>query len=273
MIKSIVKLCAVLAFALVLSAPCRSMSDEPQSECVILLHGMWRTGLSMKPVEEQLEDYDYTIVRRSYPSFRYPIEELAVIAVEEGLRECADKGARIINFVTHSLGGILVRQYLAHHKVVGLKRVVMLGPPNQGSQVADYLQSWAVVRLLQPEAVLQLGTGVDSVPQRLGPVNFDLGIIAGTVNRRRYLPISPRGVSDGTVSVAETVVPGMLDYLELPVSHTFIMWNKEVLRQTAFFLQHGQFDRSGLLGEPPQPTPLEAGAATAIEHPDPNGIH
>ena len=83
-------------------------------------------------------------------------------------------------------------------------------------------------------------------------MNFDLGIIAGTLNRRRYLPTSPEGVSDGTVSVAETVVPGMLDYLELPASHTFIMWNGEVLRQTVFFLQHGRFDRPGLLEEPSQ---------------------
>lgn len=235
---------SVLVLVLALCVPVAGWTQpkEPERECVILLHGLWRSGLSMKPVAWHLEDYDYAIVNVGYPSLRYSIEDLAVMAIEEGLRGCSDKGSSVINVVTHSLGGILVRQYLSHTDINGLKRVVMLAPPNQGSQVADYLQSWSVVRLLEPEAVLQLGTGVHSIPRGLGPVSFDLGIIAGTANRRGFLPGTPEEVNDGTVTVTETVVQGMLDYLELPVSHTFIMWNEEVLRQTAFFLQHGRFD-------------------------------
>ena len=211
----------------------------------------------MKFVEWHLQKFDYAIVNVSYPSLLYSIEELAVIAIEKGLHGCADNDTGTINLVTHSLGGILVRQYLSHTDISGLKRVVMLAPPNQGSQVADYLQtSWSAIRLLEPQAALQLGTGTESIPSGLGPVSFELGIIAGTVNRRGLLPGTPEEVSDGTVSTAETVVQGMLDYIELPVSHTSILWNGDVLSQTAFFLQHGRFDKAHakagpvLLGKP-----------------------
>lgn len=233
---------SVLVLALCTASTGWTQPAQSERECVILLHGLWRSSLSMKPVAWHLEDFDYAIVNVRYPSLRYSIEELAVIAIEKGLRGCADQNATAINVVSHSLGGILVRQYLSHTDIKGLKRVVMLAPPNQGSQVADYLQSWSVVRLLEPQAVLQLGTGVESIPLGLGPVSFELGVIAGTTNRRGFLPGTPEEVSDGTVTVTETVVQGMLDYLELPASHTFIMWNKEVLNQTAFFLQHGRFD-------------------------------
>ena len=237
------KIWPVLVLAGLLAAPVEAQPADPEPECVILLHGLWRSELSMIPVAWHLEDLDYAIANVGYPSLRYPIQELAVMALEEGLQECSEKGSSTINLVTHSMGGILVRQYMSHTDIRGLKRVVMLAPPNQGSQVAQYLQSWSLVRLLEPEAVLQLGTDVDSIPLGLGPVSFDLGVIAGTVNRRSFLPGVPEEVSDGTVSVTETVVQGMLDYLELPVSHTFIMWDSEVLRQTTFFLQHGRFDK------------------------------
>ena len=249
----------VVVFALCLALPgwAQPPQREQERECVILLHGLWRSGLSMKFVEWHLQKFDYAIVNVSYPSLLYSIEELAVIAIEKGLHGCADNDTGTINLVTHSLGGILVRQYLSHTDISGLKRVVMLAPPNQGSQVADYLQtSWSAIRLLEPQAALQLGTGTESIPSGLGPVSFELGIIAGTVNRRGLLPGTPEEVSDGTVSTAETVVQGMLDYIELPVSHTSILWNGDVLSQTAFFLQHGRFDKAHtkagpvLLGKP-----------------------
>ena len=78
---------------------------------------------------------------------------------------------------------------------------------------------------------------------RLGPVDFDLGIIAGTANRRSFMPGSPAEASDGTVTVAETMVPGMIDFIEMDTSHTFMMWDRRVLHQVAHFLEQGYFDR------------------------------
>ncbi len=212
--------------------------------CVILLHGLWRTAYSMKYLQWGLSDRGFEVVNLSYPSLSHPIEQLAGMAVEGGLSSCRQRDMSRIHFVTHSLGGILLRQYLSLHDIPELGRVVMLGPPSQGSQVADYVDALEILDPITPRAVEQLGTGEDSIPLALGPANFELGIIAGTANRRVAIPGLPDEPSDGTVTVAETVVPGMLDFLEMPVSHTFMMWSSEVLHQVVYFLDHGYFDRS-----------------------------
>jgi len=239
------RLLLLAAMALPLSATAGSEQAGPVREraCVVLLHGLWRTGLSMKAVEWGLEKAGFQVVNLSYPSLRFPVERLAVMAVEEGIRACRALGVERIDFVTHSLGGILVREYQSHSAIPGLQRVVMLGPPNQGSQLAEYVASLAFLRLFTPQAVAQLGTGEQSVPLSLGPVDFQLGIVAGTSNPWHFLPGFPAGPADGTVAVAETIVPGALDFLEMPVSHTFMMWNQAVIEQVVYFLEHGAFRR------------------------------
>ena len=220
------------------------------SACVILLHGLWRTELSMKWLQWELEEAGFATANPTYPSLRYPIEELALRGVGQGLEECAQHHPAKLHFVTHSLGGILVRQYLSRRVIPELGRVVMLGPPNQGSQMADYVYSVDLVRPLTPEAVEQLGTGERSVPKRLGPVDFELGVIAGTDNSRVSLPGTPAAASDGTVAVEETVVPGMLDFIELPVGHSFMMWSADVRDQVLHFLRNGRFDHKDAASGP-----------------------
>lgn len=211
--------------------------------CVALLHGLWRSALSMKGLQWQLEESGYGVVNLTYPSLDHPVPELAVLAVEQSLAGCRALGLEQVDFVTHSLGGILVREYVQHREIPGLRRVVMLGPPNGGSQLADYADSTALLDIFMPAAVAQLGTTDTSVPRRLGRVNFQLGVIAGTSNWLPFLPGLPDGPSDGTVAVAETIVPGMMDFLEMPVGHTFMMWDDEVIAQVLFFLEHGFFQR------------------------------
>ena len=217
-------------------------AEGPQAECVILLHGLWRTALSMKALEWKLSDDGYTVVNVTYPSILQSIEDLAPAAVNRGLAQCRESGAGPVNFVTHSLGGILVRQYLSNHELLELRRVVMLGPPNQGSEVADWVDSNELLDVLAPQAVAQLSKGEESVPLKLGPVDFELGVIAGTVNRRAALPGIPLLPSDGTVTVAETQVEGMADFVMIPTSHSFMMWNSAVIYQVQYFLRHGAFD-------------------------------
>lgn len=236
----------LLIITLLLASPALAKPPLKPDACVILLHGLWRTELSMKWLQWELEEAGFATANPTYPSLRYPIEELARRGVGQGLRECAPHQAAEIHFVTHSLGGILVRQYLTRADIPGLSRVVMLGPPNQGSQAADYVYSLEFLRPLTPDAIEQLGTGERSVPHRLGPVDFELGIIAGTANRGGPLPGTPAQASDGTVAVEETVVPGMLDFIELPVGHTFMMWSPAVRDQVLHFLREGRFDHSAV---------------------------
>ena len=215
------------------------------NECVVLLHGLARTDHSMSPLEEALSTAGYKVANVDYPSTTMSIVALAEMAVGQGLAECARKGASPIHFVTHSLGGILVRQYYSQHPTNQLNRVVMLGPPNQGSEVVDALGSVWGYEILNGPAGLELGTGADSVPLALGPVNFELGIIAGTQTFNPMLSQLLPKPNDGKVSVEGAKVAGMCGFVTMATSHTFMMRNAKVIKQVIHFLANGQFSANG----------------------------
>ncbi|MDE0680822.1 MAG: alpha/beta fold hydrolase [Gammaproteobacteria bacterium] len=236
------------AFLTLLAQPVRA-DERPgnpakPTHCVVLLHGIGGFALLLKPMELSLEEQGYFVANVTYPSLSDSIESLAVEAVEEGLQRCSAQGLSRIHFVTHSMGGILVRQYLSQESIAGLERVVMLAPPNQGSRFADYLGDSPLGKVYEPDALAQLGTGEESVPRRLDAPDFELGIIAGTRNLRKLIPGAPSDPSDGVVTVDETKAPGMKDFLLAPATHTTIIWSGEVQRQTAHFLRTGRFDHS-----------------------------
>jgi triacylglycerol lipase len=212
-----------------------------QTEYVILLHGLGRTKRSMKTIEKSLADHGYHAVNVDYPSTKHPIEYLADIILNDVLKDYKRKSHSKIHFVTHSLGSILVRYYLKHHNLPNLGRVVMLSPPNQGSELVDWLKNSFVFKKWPGPAAQQLSTTADGFLRRLGPVHFELGVITGEK------PIDPLalfiipGPHDGKVSVERAKVQGMSDFLVLPYSHTFIMRSPVVIDQVLYFLRHGVF--------------------------------
>jgi len=212
------------------------------AECVVLLHGLARTSSSMNRMQEALEDAGYLTANINYPSRHHEIKELAEMAVGTGLEECrAFSDADTIHFVTHSLGGILVRQYLSKDSIDELGRVVMLGPPNQGSAAVDNLDSVPGFDWLNGPAGRQLGQGEDSIPIALGPVDFELGVIAGN---RTIDPITSavlENPDDGRVSVADTKVEGMDDFVVVEHSHAFMMRMQLPIQYTIRFLRTGRF--------------------------------
>jgi len=215
------------------------MTSTAQASCVILLHGLARTNSSMSVLEERLVEQGYHVINDGYPSRDAAIEDLAEIAISPALEKCADFNE--INFVTHSLGGILVRQYLSQHNIPKLKHVVMLGPPNQGSEIVDKLNNVPGFHFVNGDAGLQLGTGELSVPNKLGPANFDVGIIAGTQSINLILSTFIPGTDDGKVSTESTKLEGMNDHIEMATTHPFMMKNEKVLEQVTYYLSNGQF--------------------------------
>jgi pimeloyl-ACP methyl ester carboxylesterase len=210
-------------------------------ECVILLHGLARSNSSMGKLAKALNDAGYHTINDGYPSTSYKVDKLAEDAISWALAKCPKEAT--IHFVTHSMGGILVRQYLQVKTIKNLGRVVMLGPPNKGSQVVDKLHKLPGFKLINGPAGMQLGTGELSVSNQLGPAKFEVGIIAGTRSINLILSAMLPNPDDGKVSVENTRLEGMQDHIELPVTHPFMMKNKQVIRQVICFLKNGVFSQ------------------------------
>lgn len=215
-------------------------------DCVVLLHGLARTAGSMDKMQRGLADAGFETVNVGYASRKHTIEELADTAIPQGIAACTEKpGVERIHFVTHSLGGILLRQYLSERWIENLGRVVMLGPPNQGSVAADELQDVPGFDWLNGPAGRQLGKGEDSVPLNLGPADFELGIIAGSRTIDPLTSTLLENPDDGRVSVDDTRLDGMSDFIVVEHSHAFMMRMREPIELTIRFLNTGSFeDRS-----------------------------
>ena len=221
--------------------------DQPAS--VILLHGLGRTPKSMNPLAEYLTERGFRVYNFSYPSTSGTPDQLVALLREQIDTCCAD--SQKLHFVGHSLGGILVRATLARDPRANVGRLVMLGPPNHGSELVDKFGELALFRWALGPTAPQLGTASDSFPNRLPALSIEVGVIAGTDS------VNPLGAfvlpdeDDGMVTVAGTKLEGMKDFLTVPSSHTFIMRSPEVARQVAHFLHTGSFDHEKPVGTSP----------------------
>jgi pimeloyl-ACP methyl ester carboxylesterase len=215
--------------------------NADRHETVILLHGLARSPWTLGKIEHQLRDAGYSVYNISYPSRHHTIAELAAGIVKEVQEKAQD--ATKIHFVTHSMGGIIVRQMLADNSIPTVGRVVMLSPPNQGSEVVDRLGHWRLFKWINGPAGCQLGTDAGNVPCQLGPPppGIEIGIITGDRSINWILSSMIPGKDDGKVSVERAKLAGMKEFRVYHSCHPLIMRKQAVIDDVKAFLESGAF--------------------------------
>ncbi|MGJ4994617.1 esterase/lipase family protein [Bradyrhizobium sp. HKCCYLS3077] len=209
---------------------------------VVLLHGIAGRSLMLRPLEKRLQRAGFATLNLDYESRKKPLEELAE-DIHPAISDFAHSLDGPIHFVTHSMGGLLARVTIAHHRPRRLGRVVMLGTPNGGSELADRLQNVGLYRAYFGPAGLQLVTTKSAALASLPPADYEIGVIAGS----RFLdPISGLFLlpwpNDGRVSVESCKLAEMTDYTVIKASHMGLLVHPTSVRQTIAFLRDGQFE-------------------------------
>lgn len=231
----------VMVFMLMGSSHTVWAGDKNTGDYVVILHGIARSSVHMKPMADYLQAQDYDVVNLDYPSTKYTLEELTERIHERlAIRLTEDKP---VHFVGYSMGGLVVRALIHSYRPAKLGKVVLLGVPNHGSEVADFLKNNWLYKIFYGPAGQQLTTNNKETEKRLGSVDYELGVIAGNSSIDPISSYIIGGDDDGKVSVASTKVDGMKDHIVVRASHTFFPGNKEAQRQVAYFLKHGMFDK------------------------------
>ncbi len=214
-----------------------------KEELVILLHGILRSKTDMLPLTMFFEKRGYKTLNILYPSREQQLEELSDF-VHKKITTCPHYHKDItLNFVTHSMGGLISRYYIARQKPENLGKVVMLGPPNTGSEFADWLSETQVLapifKTVFGPASEQLTTDYEHID---GDITYPLGIIAGNMSVNPLSPWVLDGEHDGIVPVERTKIDGMSDHIIMSTTHSFMMFNTDVMKQALHFLQHKKFN-------------------------------
>jgi len=207
---------------------------------VVLLHGVGKSGRAMARLERAVADAGYATLNVNYPSRHHRLETL-VEDVHETAREFVSGGGPV-HFVCHSMGGLVARGYIGRYRPAALGRVVMLGTPNQGSELADLLGWNPLYRFLFGPAGAQLGTRANAkLGGFLGVVDYPGGVIArDRANRWLGWAVLPKP-NDGRVAVERTKLPGMAGHVVLPVTHDSMMRDRRVQTQVVAFLRAQKF--------------------------------
>lgn len=220
----------------------RQMANQ---DGIVLLHGIARHAGSLAVLENALRADGYATLNLDYPARRHCIEDIAA-ALHEPITRFGEACAGRLHFVTHSMGGLVARAFINRHRPARLGHVVMLAPPNEGSEIADLFGGNALYRaFFGPAGAELVTTRPAALCQVLGEVDYPLGVIAGDRSLDPLGWLLLPGANDGRVSVERTRVAGMADHITLHGTHTLIMNNREAIAQVRHFLKHGRFARNG----------------------------
>ena len=213
-------------------------------QTVILLHGIIRNHFDMMLLEKRMKKEGYACINIKYPSTKHAIEDLAEQINGQLQQNENYTGADKVHFVVHSMGGLITRHILAKHRPANLGSVVMLGTPNKGSEMADYLDAHKYLatpfRLIFGPSASQLRTAHKHFEDEI--IDFPLGIIASDASLN---PIGKQvfgAPNDTLVSIESTKIEGMSDHIIIPCPHAMMMFDPRIINQVTAFLKDGKFD-------------------------------
>ena len=219
------------------------MVDERLTEQVILLHGIGKSSKIMRKMHDHLLIHGYKPHNINYPSTKKPVEELAEY-IYQRVKQLIRANDCKLHFIGHSMGAIILRFMLQKYPLKNLGRVVMLAPPNKGSEVVDFFLKFAFFRKWFGPAAQQLTTSNNKLLEQLTEPKYEVGIIAGDYSvDKLYSWLLLDKPNDGKVTVESTKLNGSKDHIVLHASHPFIPKNKSVMQQTTYFIANGCFER------------------------------
>lgn len=218
---------------------------EPSAH-VVLLHGIMRSKTDMLPLTKKLGKSGYGTINILYPSRKMSLEDITTF-VEEKIKDAPDYDPEksTLHFVTHSMGGLIARYYIATRKPQNLGKVVMLGPPNTGSEFADFLTEQKILAPVFKKVFGPAGQQLTTAYKHIdSDIHYPLGIIAGNKSINPLAPwiLPKKGEHDGIVPVERTRIEGMTDHIVMPSTHSFMMFNPKVMKQVINFLERGVFE-------------------------------
>lgn len=218
-------------------------AGENKPDYVVVLHGLGRTSYSMNAITNALDEAGYKTDNRNYHSTRDTLPSI-IEDVYKDIHLHLEDPHVTVHFVCHSLGCLVTRGIITRHRPAKLGRVVMFGPPNQGSEYAEFLKENSLSNWIFGPNLPQLGTRNRRMLTKLigTSADYDLGIIAGNHWIDPFGAAIIPGENDGKVSVERTMLEGMKDHIVLPENHTMLITDEDAIAQMLVFLKTGQFN-------------------------------
>lgn len=211
------------------------------AECVVLIHGFGRSSFSMSKISHNLQANGYKTINIDYPSRKYTLNDLINNHITPQIDDKIDNCSKI-HFVGYSMGGIITRYILEHHRPENLGKVIFLGTPNSGAEVVNVLGKYKWFKKLFGPAVQQLAIGSSFWDQIPNNVDYESGVISGNFSINPITSLFMiKGDDDGTISVESSKIEGMKEQLVLPVTHKMLLNSQRVVEEIEHFIRKGQF--------------------------------
>lgn len=214
--------------------------EQDRTECVIVLHGMGQYRFSMKKVSSFLESRGYKTVNLSYPATPASTPVSTDTYLHQAIESCVKQGADKVHIITHPSGGIVIKQHLKNNSLPRDSRILILGPPNKNKEGAEALVNSILYKCRLNETAQNPEAGESTFIDMLGPVEEDIGIIAGTRT------VDPVNSFLFTTPSENILIDEMDDFICIPKSHPFITSNRTIMHQIEYYLEKGKFDKASI---------------------------